>query len=268
MLTADIQKLEPGAAIRLLEVDGTAFGADILRFHSHLVPHTPEEVEAASSYSVSYAGGSWMAGTQAILIGTGEILTEAKSIWWQGKEYRAWPSQIEGMDVNGDGSPAEPSLAVSNIDGRITALCLEFQDMAQAKITLRETMARYLDPRNFPDGNPEADPDQESINTWYIDSKEYEDGETVGFRLSNPGDVGGLRIPARQLTAYCDWCMRGNYRGPECGYTGAAYFDDDDRPTTDPSKDQCSGTLKGCELRFGVNNPLPHGGFPAVSLTR
>ncbi|MDU4943822.1 MAG: phage minor tail protein L, partial [Mixta calida] len=37
--TQDIQQLEPGQIIQLLEVDGTAFGMDnVLRFHSHNIP--------------------------------------------------------------------------------------------------------------------------------------------------------------------------------------------------------------------------------------
>ena len=45
MITNDYQKLEPGNAVRLFEVDGTAFGApDILRFHAYNIPHTEAEI--------------------------------------------------------------------------------------------------------------------------------------------------------------------------------------------------------------------------------
>ena len=34
--TADIQQLEPGSVIQLIEIDGTEFGMDqVLRFHAH-----------------------------------------------------------------------------------------------------------------------------------------------------------------------------------------------------------------------------------------
>lgn len=46
-ITADDQKLEPGNQITLFEVDGTAFGADVLYFHNHAVAYTEEEVLAA-----------------------------------------------------------------------------------------------------------------------------------------------------------------------------------------------------------------------------
>jgi phage-related protein len=70
MLNSDLQKLEPGNRIRLIEVDGTKFGADILRFHYDTLPYTPEELAAA--------GGD-------------ESKLPAKPIWWQGKEYGPWP---------------------------------------------------------------------------------------------------------------------------------------------------------------------------------
>lgn len=68
-LNSDYQKLEPGNVVRLFDVDGTAFGvSDVLRFHAHNIAHTPDEIAAA--------GGD-------------ENKLPAKSIWWQGQEYKA-----------------------------------------------------------------------------------------------------------------------------------------------------------------------------------
>ena len=70
-LSADFQKLEPGDVVRLFAVDGTAFGTgEVLRFHSYSLAHTEAEILAA--------GGD-------------ENKLPAKSIWWQGEEYKAWP---------------------------------------------------------------------------------------------------------------------------------------------------------------------------------
>ncbi|MNH41955.1 Phage minor tail protein L [compost metagenome] len=68
------------------------------------------------------------------------------------------------------------------------------------------------------------------------------------------------------MTAYCHWAMTNGYRGVDCGYTGLALFDEDDMQVSDPAKDQCGGSLASCKKRFGANNELPYGGFPAVSL--
>ncbi|MGR3969293.1 phage minor tail protein L [Shewanella sp. 1180_01] len=241
MRSADIQTLEPGNEVILYGIDGTAFGADILRFHAHNIPYSDADLNQPN--------------------------LPARIIHWQGEQYSAWPAQLEGVEVNSDGSPSTPTLTVANIDGSISALCLYFQNMEQAKVTIRRTLAKYLDATNFPSGNSEADPTQEAVEIWYVDKKVNEDNVAVTFELSNPADLSGQKI-GRQMTAYCSWCQRGAYRGADCGYTGEAMFTEDDEPTDNPALDQCSGTIAGCTLRFGENEELPHGGFPSVRLIR
>lgn len=163
-LITDIQKLEPGGEIRLFEIDGTEYGADYLRFHGHAIPHTPEELLA---YEHS------------------DEELPAKSIWWQGEEYAAWPVQIEGISSSSDGTASRPTFAAGNVNGRVTALCLAFEDLLKFKLTVRETLAKYLDAANFPEGNPTADPTQEALEIWYIDQKTSEDGEAVVWELSS-----------------------------------------------------------------------------------
>lgn len=244
-LIRDIQKLEPGNEVILFEIDGSEYGADVLRFHGHAIPHSPEELAAA---------------------GADADQLPAKSIFWQGNEYAAWPVQIEGIGADSNGSATRPTLSAGNVNGRITALCLAFDDLLKFQLTVRETLAQYLDAENFPGGNPEADPTQEALEIWYIDQKTGEGGEMVVWELSSPGEIDGFGLPGRQMTTFCHWAMTGGYRGPDCNYTGAAMFDDEDNPTDDPSKDQCKGCLSSCKLRFGENNELSFGGFPAVSL--
>lgn len=248
-LNADYQKLEPGNAVRLFEVDGTAFGiADVLYFHSHNIPHTEAEILAA--------GGD-------------ESKLPARSIWWQGNEYKAWPCQIEGVEASTEGSGAEPVLSVGNLDSSITALCLAYDDLLQAKVTIHDTLAQYLDAENFPEGNPSADPQQEKLKVFYIDAKNSETHEVVEFKLTSPMDLQGLMIPTRQLHSLCTWCIRNKYRsGDGCDYAGARYFDKHNNPVDDPSLDECNGTLTACKLRFGENNELSHGGFVGTSLIR
>ncbi len=230
-LITDIQKLEPGGEIRLFEIDGTEYGADYLRFHGHAIPHTAEEL-------LAYEGS--------------EEDLPAKSIIWQGQEYAAWPVQIEGISSSSDGTASRPTFAAGNVNGRITALCLAFEDMLKFKLTVRETLAQYLDAANFPEGNPTADPTQEALEIWYIDQKTSEDGEAVVWELSSPGEIDNHGLPGRQMTTFCHWAMTNGYRGPDCGYTGAAMFDDEDNPTDDPALDQC----KECRERQPVRAAL------------
>ena len=121
-LITQLQKLEPGAEIMLFELDGSEYGADILRFHGHAIPHTPEELAAA---------------------GADADQLPAKSIWWQGNEYGAWPMQIEGVEANSDGTAVRPTISVGNVNGRITALCLAFADLLEFKLTIRHTLGQY-----------------------------------------------------------------------------------------------------------------------------
>jgi hypothetical protein len=44
----------------------------------------------------------------------------------------------------------------------------------------------------------------------------------------------------------CQW----KYRGPECGYTGNAYFNTNNQPVTSLAQDACGKQLSSCELRF------------------
>ncbi len=84
-INTDLQRLEPGNRVRLYEVDGSKFDGPLLRFHADTLPHTPEEIAAANG---------------------DESKLPAKSIWWQGEEYSAWPVQVEGIEMSSDGQSA------------------------------------------------------------------------------------------------------------------------------------------------------------------
>lgn len=230
MITADAQQLEPGGRVTVYELDASSFGADQLFFHQHL---------------------------------------QTGVIWWQGQEYGAWPIEATGFERTSD-QPPNPRLRVSNIDGRIGALCLMFDDMVGARIIRRQTLVKYLDAANFPDGNPTADPNEHFLDEiWFIERKVSEDFETVEFELATAIDLNGEQLPGRQIIAgTCGWLIRGGYRGPYCTYNGSAYFDIDDNPVADPARDVCAGLVRSCKKRFGETNPLPYGGFPAAGLLR
>ncbi|MGV4115670.1 phage minor tail protein L, partial [Citrobacter freundii] len=159
--------------------------------------------------------------------------------------------------------------SVANLDSSITALCLAYDDLLQTKVTIHDTLAQYLDAKNYPEGNPSADPQQEKLKVFYIDAKSTETNEVVAFTLSSPMDLQGLMIPTRQLHSLCTWCIRNKYRsGDGCDYAGTRYFDKHNNPVNDPSLDECPGTLTACKLRHGEGNELPFGGFPGTSLIR
>lgn len=229
-INADIQTLEPGERVELFELDATAIGADLYRFHGY---------------------------------------QRLGSIWWQGLEYSPWPIQASGFEITSDSQQPNPTLLVGNVTGFISALCLGFEDLAGAKVTRKRTMGRYLDAANFAGGNAEADPDEAfPDDIWYVEQKTGEDKAQVEFTLSSPINLNNKQLPGRQIVANCcQWLSIGGYRGAYCGYTGGPVATSDDIITTDAASDMCSGTLKGCKFRFGDTGQLRYGSFPTAGRT-
>lgn len=227
-VTAEAQRLTPDARIQLFELDCTAItgggSGDILRFH----PYQSEQ-----------------------------------TLTFQGKAYSPWPVQISGLEKTGDQQPT-PSFVAGNVGGSVTALCLSYQDLIGAKLTVHDTFAKFLD------GSPEADPSEEfPQEVWFLERKSGETRESVSWELSSAFDFGNAALPGRKIIAgTCMWLPRGGYRGPYCGYNGPPVAKADGTPTDDPALDVCGGHLTDCQLRFGETNPLPYGGFPASGLLR
>jgi lambda family phage minor tail protein L len=228
-ITADLQQLEPGRLIELFEVDCTAIGGDMLRFHGHL---------------------------------------QQGSIWWQGNEYKPWPIEAQGFQRTGDAQQPSPTLTVGNIDGVIGAMCVALGDLLGATLRRRRTLAQYLDAVNFPDGNPTADSNEEMpVELWIVEQRSGDVFPQIEFTLSSPLDLNGQQLPSRPIVAnVCGWLAKGGYRGPYCGYTGAEMFDRNDNPTDDPAQDKCAGRVASCKKRFGATSPLSYGSFPAADL--
>ncbi|CAB3795470.1 hypothetical protein LMG28138_03886 [Pararobbsia alpina] len=102
------------------------------------------------------------------------------------------------------------------------------------------------------------------VELWVIQQKTGEDNLQVEFTLSSILDFAGRQLPSRQVVAtLCQF----EYRGIECAWTGVAFYDKNNLPTSDPSQDACSKRLSGCKCRFGANSPLSFGGFPSAGLT-
>lgn len=224
-LASDVQRLAPGDIVELFTLDATELGGPVHSFHA----------------------------------GTNSLRT---SVVFGGVPYVPFPIEASGFEMSSKGTLATPNMKVANITGMIGALCKSLDDLVGAKVVRRRTFAKYLDAVNFPGGvNPSADasakfPDE----IWFVNRKVGENKLFVDFELSSSMDVQGVKLPRRQVIANCcTW----KYRGPECGYTGAGYFDLNDAPTTAPN-DQCSKRLVACKLRHGTYAELPYGGFPGA----
>lgn len=248
MLESDLQKLSVTGLVTLYELDATKLGAGIFRWHGHV------------------SSDSWRIIDDTVI---DDGATVKRDIIWQGQTYSPMPIQTDGLEVRGDGKASTPTLALANnvngVQGAISALCLQYDDFAGARLTVINTMAKYLDAANFTNGNPQA-ANEYRKQVWYVEQKTSENRSAVSFELSNPVDFEGARIPSREITNYCHWAVHGRYRGEECGYTGAARFTDKGVPTTDPAKDKCGGRLvSDCGAR---NNQDRFGGFPSSALIK
>jgi len=223
---SDVQKLEPGAIVELFELDTTAIGGAIYRFHS---------------------------GINGIGI----------SVYWQGVPYQPFPIDASGFEQTTAGALPTPKLVVANVTGLVGAMCNSMDDMLGATLIRRRTFVRYLDAVNFPGGvNLTADPNVHFPNEiWRINRKVNENKVLVEFELASAMDVQGVMLPRRQVIAnICTW----KYRSSECSYAGTNKYTILNVTTLDGSQDRCSKSLTGCKLRFGATAQLPFGGFPAA----
>ena len=246
MLNSDFQKLSVTGLVTLYELDATKLGAGIFRWHGHV------------------SSDSWRIIDDTVI---DDGATVKRDIVWQGQTYSPMPIQTDGLEVRGDGKASTPSLALANningVQGAISALCLQYDDFAGARLTVINTMAKYLDAANFTNGNPQA-ANEYRKQVWYVEAKTSENRSAVVFELSNPVDLEGSRIPSREITNYCHWGVHNRYRGQECKYMGVARFTKEGRPTADPKLDQCGSRLSDCRLR---NNEGNFGGYPSSALT-
>lgn len=217
--TAELQKIAPSAIIELfeLELNIPQHGDDnVYRFHA------------------------------------GTNLKDNGDIIWNGSTYQRFPVQADGFEYSGNGQLPRPKIRIANVFSTISALLLTLPDgLEGAKVTRIRTLARYLDAVNFPGNvNPLGTPDPTAEfprEIYYVDRKTTENRELVEFELAAAFDLAGVRAPKRQcISNMCQW----EYRGPECGYTGTAYFNENDQAVGSSSLDVCGKRLSSCELRF------------------
>jgi lambda family phage minor tail protein L len=226
-IASEIQKLEPSAIITLFVLDATNVGGSVFNFH---------------------------AGTNQL---NGNVI-------WQGVEYQRFPVEASGFDKNGGGQLPRPKFRASNYLSSISALLIEYGDLLGAKVTRKRTLMKYLDAVNFVGGvNPTADPTASfPDDIYFIDQKTAENRDVVEFELAAAIDLAGVQLPRRQVVQnVCPWI----YRGSDCGYTGTAMYDANDKATTNSANDKCGKRLASCKARFG-SGELPFGGFPGADL--
>lgn len=161
-IITDIQKLQPGKLVELYELDSTAIGGVMQRFHG-------------------YADNS--------------------TIFWGGNEYEPWSIKAEGFSRSSSGQQASPTLTVGNIGkdengniipGIISSLCLALDDLVGAKVIRRRTLVKYLDAVNWVAHSGTAQNATRASLTLAAGAS-AQDGQYVGETLYLTGGAGSVQ---------------------------------------------------------------------------
>ncbi|WP_395755400.1 phage minor tail protein L [Edwardsiella ictaluri] len=188
-----------------------------------------------------------------------ELNRNGEPVTWQGRQYQPYPIQCSGIEIKGKGATNRPSLAVSNLFGLVTGMAEDLQSLVGAAVVRRQVYSCFLDAVNFPEGNLEADPEQEAVARYVVEQLAELTAETATFVLSLPTETDGAVFPGRTMLAeVCAW----RYRSDECGYAGPPVADAFDNPTADPVLDQCSRCPRGCKLRENIDS---FGGYLSIN---
>nr|BAR23313.1 putative phage minor tail protein L [uncultured Mediterranean phage uvMED] len=163
--------------------------------------------------------------------------TTTGQIVFGGNTYIALPVEADGFEFKGDGTLPRPTLRIANTNSFVSAVLLSVNettpgnDLTGAKFTRIRTLSRFLDAENFDNNaNPYGTPDpteatgQMPKEVYYVDRKVSENRDLVEFELASVFDLEGVTAPRRlALDNICQW----TYRGPECGYQGTEFTEND-----------------------------------------
>jgi len=180
---------------------------------------------------------------------------------FQGDTYAPWPIEMTGFERKGQGPETRPKVFISNHMGLITQFSSVADDLIGARVTRKRTLEKYL-------GTTTTDETTFSKEEYYIEQKFAETSIGVEFDLSSPLDFVDRQLPSRMAIANsCPWSYKGFVTGSGCGWVGddaSKWFDRNDVSVLTQDLDVCGKTLSSCRVRFGQNEPLDFGGFPAL----
>lgn len=161
--------------------------------------------------------------------------------------YQPVPIQASDFKITGSNRLPTPKLAIGNIDGQMTSLSFDFEDLVGFRFWRIRTYGKYLESVG---GVKQSTYDATAYFTpelYYFNRKTEETNLGVIYELASALDLEGLQIPSRKL--YPNFCPF-VYGSPECGSTS--------------TKETCPKTLEACKERNTA--PYPFGGFPAANL--
>lgn len=153
-------------------------------------------------------------------------------IIFAGVTYAPFPILSTKFGYDGTGKPVRPSLTASNINGFVSQLLLNNQNLIGAMFIRQRVFARFLDAANWNNGvNPWGTPDPTAAypqEIWYVNRKVQENQQIVEWELASLFETDGLKLPRRQILGnICGF----KYRDPNtCGYSGPPLADKNNTP--------------------------------------
>lgn len=154
-----------------------------------------------------------------------------RPIVFNGEEYLPFPVESDGFEMDGKGSLPRPRISLSNINGFVSRIVLQNENVIGAAFTRKRVYARFLDAVNFRGGvNPYGTPDPEGgfePETFYVNRKISETQQSISFELAAQIELENVTLPRR--TIYAQVCPF-RFRDPlTCGYAGAPLTDSNNK---------------------------------------
>lgn len=164
-----------------------------------------------------------------------------KPIVFKGKSYTPTPIEYSGFEYSADGKQNRPTIRIANINGVITDLIKNHNDLVNSKLKRLKIFVKNLDDENF----------SESVNPFFgyrkkrnatqgygaaffeefyiINRKISENKFVIEFELSSPLDYENQTLPNRKISDnLCSFC----YRGCGCNYGKIPWKNDANQPQT------------------------------------
>ncbi len=190
-------KFSPSALLELFVLDGTAIGLSTIYYFAN---------------------------------GTNPL---QQPIVFNGITYTPFPIAMTDMSLDGKGSLPRPKITVSNINGFVSALLLQNQQLNGATFIRRRVWAKFIDSSNFPGGLSPYSPDPTAAypdEPWIVNRKVTENPQIVQWELTSPIGLQNVRLPRRQIVAnICPAPVK--YRDTRtCGYNGLPVTDSKNKP--------------------------------------
>jgi lambda family phage minor tail protein L len=116
--------------------------------------------------------------------------SSSTQVVWSGQTYLPWAIKIDGIESNGEGSPARPSLSIGNLDINklIGTLVFANSDIIGAELTYIRTLDSYL---NTSISLPPI--------TYTISRKTSHNSQVIQFELRSFNDKERAYLPDRQM---------------------------------------------------------------------